>query len=478
LNTNLLWEQVGWIGLDAAACAIGDASAVAADQRLDLEAIRTHGQVVDLTTGPYPAVVLKTGADLDLPVEVACEASGKVEAVRMELVEDVAELSGSWDEVGTLDLSGGLLLAADPFGLGPHRRIDLHVKPGVWRVEVFHPNDEESAGPLGLRALWTSAQSAAPRDHLPTLKQLCKEHHAWVRGENDFQRRARLLQALWRSDRGLEPGRWPGKDKLLGSRLTERDAAAGANFLTPFIWALAKAEASQARAATHVRTKKLIDGDRLAADLLSSQPMCFNLFGELSADLQLATRALRRLWPHDVAQVVGITFEESPGRGDPDYLGNRSAADVFIRHTTPSGGMAFIAIETKYHEDLSGKPARHKPAYDEVAEWSGAFEELRPKEGPLQQLWLDHLLALSMLRAEDGWESGRFVLAYPERNEAVAEAAYEYEAGLTDAGTATFGTKSLQTIHDAISQETDAPWVGAFAARYLDLGRVDARVRD
>ena len=76
MSTNLLWEQVGWIGLDAAACAIGDASAVADDQRLDLEAIRTHGPVVDLTKGPYPAVVLKTGADLDLPVEVACEASG------------------------------------------------------------------------------------------------------------------------------------------------------------------------------------------------------------------------------------------------------------------------------------------------------------------------------------------------------------------------------------------------------------------
>jgi hypothetical protein len=35
------------------------------------------------------------------------------------------------------------------------------------------------------------------------------------------------------------------------------------------------------------QTHQLIQPDRLGADLLSSQPQCRNLFGELAADLEL-----------------------------------------------------------------------------------------------------------------------------------------------------------------------------------------------
>jgi hypothetical protein len=45
------------------------------------------------------------------------------------------------------------------------------------------------------------------------------------------------------------------------------------------------------------RPEKLIKAPRIYDDLLSSQPLCFNLFGELALDLALASRVLRRNMP-------------------------------------------------------------------------------------------------------------------------------------------------------------------------------------
>ena len=92
------------------------------------------------------------------------------------------------------------------------------------------------------------------------------------------------------------------------------------------------------------------------ADLLSSQPMCFNLFGELAADLELATSAARAWWPGRVERVTELRFEWSPGRRDRRYLNSRAAFDAVLTHTTSGRGRGFIGIETKYtsaRRDLS-----------------------------------------------------------------------------------------------------------------------------
>jgi hypothetical protein len=43
--------------------------------------------------------------------------------------------------------------------------------------------------------------------------------------------------------------------------------------------------------------EKVIVKPRIHDDLLSSQPLCFNLFGELKQDLSLASSVLRRMMP-------------------------------------------------------------------------------------------------------------------------------------------------------------------------------------
>ena len=54
-------------------------------------------------------------------------------------------------------------------------------------------------------------------------------------------------------------------------------------------------------------------------------PMCFNLLGDLHADLALADHAAHRWWPDLPGTVSEVRFEWSPGRADPAFLNNRTA---------------------------------------------------------------------------------------------------------------------------------------------------------
>jgi hypothetical protein len=260
---------------------------------------------------------------------------------------------------------------------------------------------------------------------------------------SEFRRNARLLASMWREEQGLAPGihhprgkAGSSQPRVLGSRLDPNQARAGRNFLTPAIL-------QQVRKRLAEPQENQLIQERLWIDLLSSQPMCFNLFGELAADLELATRAAQVWWPGRVAQVTEVLFEWSPGRRDRRYLGNRTAFDAVLLHTTPAGGRGFIGIETKYHERPAwpGRLTLERLArYVEVAERSAVF---RPgwrdalAQTSLEQIWLDHLLALSML-GERG--DGLCVLLYPTANAAMAGAASRYTTWLLDARTFEHGT--------------------------------------
>jgi hypothetical protein len=292
----------------------------------------------------------------------------------------------------------------------------------------------------------------------------------------EFRRKTRLLASLWREANGLAPGTYYPHRKgrtlqprVLGSRLDPGLARAGRNFLTPTI--LQQVRKRLAEPETH----QLIKQDRLWGDLLSSQPMCFNLFGELAGDLELATRAAQAWWPGRVAKVTEIRFEWSPGRRDPRYLGNQTAFDAVVFHTTPTGGLGFIGIETKYHE-RPARPGHRNPErlqrYAEVAERSGVF---RPGwrealvRSNLQQIWLDHLLALSML---GNWDAGLFVLVYPAANAAMAGVAGRYATWLLDA--TTFEHRTLEELVARLGKVTKAAWVSGFEDRYLDFEKLRA----
>lgn len=260
------------------------------------------------------------------------------------------------------------------------------------------------------------------------------------------------------------------RGRALGSRLPVDFATETlANYLTHTIRTVVRAELGDTS-----KEGRLFAMPRIYNDLLSSQPLCFNLFGELQADLALATSFFQVLQPEVVREVTGIQFEYSPGRGDPRLTGDKSAFDVFVEYEDLYGGLSFFGIEVKYHENLLGAPAKHRKRYDEIAKMMGCFrvealDQLR--HAPLQQIWRDHLLA-GVVKETLGYEHGLFVFLYPAGNTHCAAAITEYQNALMD--TASFAAWTLEQMTAALRACTNASWVNAFHERYLDFKSVES----
>lgn len=291
-----------------------------------------------------------------------------------------------------------------------------------------------------------------------------------------YQRQLRVLQSLWRTEHGYPVGthKGPRGERPLGSRLPMPWAAESlANFLNERVRQVVREEVlDPARS-----RDKLYGKPRIFNDLLSSQPLAFNLFAVLSRNLELASRWLQRMTGEDGLIVTAIDFEWSPGRRDPRYTGDRSAFDVFVRYTTAGGAKAFLGIEVKYHENMEVQPAELRPRYEELASQIGWFcESCLPqlRSQPLQQVWRDHLLAASLLLAGD-FGQGRFIVLYPEANTACSTVVSAYRTCLAEANS--FDGWTIDRAVDTLREINAGSWVDDFHDRYLDLKKLNTAQR-
>jgi hypothetical protein len=273
-----------------------------------------------------------------------------------------------------------------------------------------------------------------------------------VSGRSDiteFKRRARLRQSEWREQQKLPIGSHSrgGKSYVNGSKIEALAEHKHANFLSPRI--IEAVEARIAKPESH----QTLDEKRLRYDLLSSMPMCFNLFGELYDDPDRAAKAAATVWGTDEADPVEVRFEWSPGRREANYLGDRTAFDVALVVGPDSSPQTVIGIETKYHEHATREAPPNAdtrlPRYRQVAEDSGAFVadwEDRILGTQLQQVWRDHLLLLAMLQRPE-WKNGRYVLVHPAGNPAFHELGKRYRDVLED--DSTFEVRTIEELLDA-----------------------------
>ena len=313
--------------------------------------------------------------------------------------------------------------------------------------------------------------------HLPIVpSSILRRHHVHRPRDHRFRACARLLQSIWRADRGYPMGSHAGRSGTpyrLGSRLGSRAAAAGANFLTPAIAQLALREAA------YREPGALIDEERLFTNLLSSMPLCFNLFGPLKLDLNLATKLLSRLCPElGEITVCAVLFEHAPARGDPALTGDHTAWDAFIIYSRPSGDEGFIAIECKYSETSGDAQRELAPRYEEIA---GAGKLYRvphhtiAADGTLQQLYREHLMAqayLSLSRFTEGY----FAVLAPALNRPIQRAIGRYCGRLTNEGQAPFLSWTLEEVVDQFWQVGAADHARLLHQRYCDWERLHHEV--
>jgi hypothetical protein len=315
--------------------------------------------------------------------------------------------------------------------------------------------------------------------YLTPTRQELEAAHCWEAGDQvpgrpemtEFRRALRYHQARWRETEGHPVGSQPivpraGKPaRPLGSRLPlDYALETGANFVTAGALDAAKARTS------FVEPHQSFDHQRVWADLLWSQALAFNLFGDLAADLGLANRAVHAWWPDAPGHVRGVRFAHSPGRLDPAYLNSLRAFDAALVLDLGDGTLGIVGVGVRYYD--WAKPETPKPEnlwrYLGVAERSGAFApgatDAVEGRSELCVMWLEHLLLLSMLQHTSGaWAWGRYVVVHPAGNSDITEACARYRALLADQST--FSSVTLEDLLDAraLPRKTAA----ALRERYL-----------
>ena len=118
------------------------------------------------------------------------------------------------------------------------------------------------------------------------------------------------------------------------------------------------------------------DHQGLWADLLSSEALAFNLFGDLASDLERSDRAAHAWWPDAPGTVREVRFAHSPGRLDPAFLNSLRAFDAAFGLDVGDGSQGLVGIDVKYHERAKSEIPKPENVgrYVEVGERSGVFE--------------------------------------------------------------------------------------------------------
>lgn len=289
-----------------------------------------------------------------------------------------------------------------------------------------------------------------------------------------FRQTIRFHQARWREAHGHPIGSQPigapprngVPPRPVGSRIPiDYARETGANFLNEHALAAAKTRLAPTAKEPHQSLAVL----PVWADLLWSGALTFNLLGDLAADTGLADRAVHTWWPDTPGTVTDVLFEHSPGRLDLAYLGSLSAFDAAFMLDLGDGTKGIVGVEIKYHERV--KPETPKPIrlwrYLEIAQRSGLFGPgaIEAVNGTdLLEMWLDHLLLLSMLQHPSGaWQWGRLVHVFPAGNTDFVDACAGYKSLLADEST--FASITLDALLDsgALPKDTTA----ALRDRYL-----------
>ena len=305
------------------------------------------------------------------------------------------------------------------------------------------------------------------------LKSECERYCVYYPQDSKFARYGRLLQSKWREKNGYPIGQ-SANGSVFGNYIDADYARKEkVNFLTENIRNLVIEEINNAK-----KTKALIREDRMWTNLLSSQPLCFNLFGELRFNLELATKFFQNLFPERIDEVTSVLFEHSPCRGDKNFTGDRSAFDVFIEYVSNEGKKGFVGIEVKYAETLREGAdkvdvtyKKHEKEYLQLATADifkqKSIENL--KKSPLFQIWRDHLLSISLLK-NNLYEDGFFVFLFPKGNEACYNGVKQYTEQFTDKCQEEktgfywrFLDDFIENLHNLVNQE----WTKELKERYL-----------
>lgn len=214
--------------------------------------------------------------------------------------------------------------------------------------------------------------------------------------ESGFKKRMRFHQGWWRTcvlaeEEGDHPIRH-GKsvcNTILNGRMSRK------NFLSDRIFEAVLQTIEERQSAR----SGIIEEDRLFNNLLSSQPLCFNFFGELKTDTDFALQVLKQFWP-ELTQVNRVIFEFAP---EKNYTSDNSAFDVaFEVMADKQNGL--LGLECKYTDTFSQKEYdraeyRHIFDQDKHRTFGAKYADFIAAE--FNQLFRNQLIAEALIQNSD-----------------------------------------------------------------------------
>lgn len=280
----------------------------------------------------------------------------------------------------------------------------------------------------------------------------------------------RRLQSRWREvELKLPPGSYTdrsGRIRLLGSRLP---ATAGLEHQ------LLSSEAvtyAQSRLEEIKREGGKAEAARLGLNLLSSQPLCFSVFGHLDSHRDAGARVLNNVLPWPVHAIETVLVEHAPraaairlGNGRPD----KTAFDAMLVLESDSRSL-LVGVETKYTEPFSRRQYE-KDSYTMLTEGLGSW--FHPGTAAIasapvtNQLWRNLLLAQES--TWDGDYDGCVVVLSAATDRGATRAVEALRSRLKDPD-ARLAHVLLEDLMDAAAAEPSLrSWAGRFQWRYLAL---------
>ncbi len=252
------------------------------------------------------------------------------------------------------------------------------------------------------------------------------------------------------------------------------DGKAGHNFLSPEIHDYV--ETRLAEDPLHIEPKRLLN------NLLSSQPMCFNLFAPLAMDLKLATRLVSAMPGFEtVTAVTAVKLEYAPSK--ETMLNDGTSFDAWIEYCRDNGWYGFIGIETKLTEPFSQKNYECNEYYrrwmNDAEGWWLPGSETRFADKAYNQLWRNHLLARALQYQPGSRYDESYSVALSHPLDRKCRTAFEaYSTYLAPAGAGTLLKWSLDDVitrwQACAETEKECAWLRSFHTRYLDLTASEA----
>lgn len=213
-----------------------------------------------------------------------------------------------------------------------------------------------------------------------------------------------------------------------------------------------------------------VERDRLTRNLLSSQPLCFNVFGQLAAFPSAAGRVLSEVTGLKISSCRAVLVEHTPGPALA--LGDLSAFDAFVVMDTDVG-REFLGVETKYTEPFSAtryERDTYVAVTDDPEGWflpGSAHVLAHPRTN---QLWRTAMLAQRTELGSEDLVAGH-VMVLTAAGDATAERAVKALRKHLKQSSRLLHVLLEDLVAAAQREPELRAWATIFSARYLDVTR-------